>query len=298
MHTLGIHQVRMGPEVAQYPAGATFGPRRIPDFEFVWVLGGGARYTCDETEIELRPGVLLLIKPGSHHHFAWRPDRATLHAYVHFSVIPPAGPGSAPDPTAWPVTRAFAEADLMLALCHHLLRLGPPRDPDTQRRITEVLNWLLTLFVDGPVPAEAKDALPSDRLSPVVTHLRDAWRDGVTTPVPLPDLARVAGVSPSHLARLFRRHFGLGPVHAIELVRLARAATLLQRSNMSVSGIATACGFASPFHFSRRFRLAYGEPPRQYASHGQVDPLHPLAEANLLSLAQLLVPDAPHRLDG
>jgi transcriptional regulator GlxA family with amidase domain len=36
---------------------------------------------------------------------------------------------------------------------------------------------------------------------------------------------------------------------------------LLARSNYSVNQIAALCGFASPFHFSRRFTEAYGPAP-------------------------------------
>jgi transcriptional regulator GlxA family with amidase domain len=49
----------------------------------------------------------------------------------------------------------------------------------------------------------------------------------------------------------------------VRLARLDRAATLLVRSNFSVQEIAELCGFASAFHFSRRFKEAYGQSPRE-----------------------------------
>ena len=51
-------------------------------------------------------------------------------------------------------------------------------------------------------------------------------------------------------------------METVRLARLDRAATLLARSNYSIGEIAAMCGFASPFHFSRRFKESYGEPPR------------------------------------
>jgi AraC family transcriptional regulator len=50
-------------------------------------------------------------------------------------------------------------------------------------------------------------------------------------------------------------------VAAFELLRLARAATLLVRSNLSVAAVAHACGFANPYHFSRRFTAATASRP-------------------------------------
>jgi transcriptional regulator GlxA family with amidase domain len=106
-------------------------------------------------------------------------------------------------------------------------------------------------------------------------------------------MAAAAQVSPGHLARLFRQRFGTGPVAAVELIRLARAATLLQRSSLTVGAIAEACGFANPFHLSRRFRVAYGVPPRGYRASPHLDPLEPVRRAGLIPLARQLLVDYP-----
>lgn len=287
---VAVGRIRIGPEVAHYPPGATFGPRTLGDFEFVWLLSGAARWTGDGTGTDLRPGMLLLVRPGVRDHFAWDPDAPTRHAYVHFDLE---HPGTLGDPTGWPLIRRFADTDPTAALCHYLLGLGPPADPGTQTRVRDVMGWLLTLFVQGPAPAEARDVAPAEYLEPIVTRLRVVWGDGTTTPVTLAELAAFAGISPGHLARVFRKRFGVGPVHALELVRLARAATLLQRSNLPVSGVAAACGFGSPFHFTRRFRVVYGAPPRTYRVRSDIDPLYPLARAGLLPLARRLLLDPP-----
>jgi transcriptional regulator GlxA family with amidase domain len=82
--------------------------------------------------------------------------------------------------------------------------------------------------------------------------------------------------------------YGLGPVAALERVRLARAATLLARSNLSVTEVGAACGFTDPLHFSRRFSAAYGRSPRAYRSGGGRDE----APAGVRRLAARLEPPA------
>src|SRR5829696_4168559 len=49
-----------GSGVAVYPPGTTFGPRRLEDFEFVWLLQGTAEWRYDEGGIALGPSSLLL----------------------------------------------------------------------------------------------------------------------------------------------------------------------------------------------------------------------------------------------
>jgi len=80
-------------------------------------------------------------------------------------------------------------------------------------------------------------------------------------PLTLADLAGAACVTPEHLCRLFQAALGLSPMETVRLARLDRAAALLVRSNYSVGEIAALCGFASPFHFSRRFKDACGLSP-------------------------------------
>jgi AraC family transcriptional regulator len=281
--------VRFGAAMAHYPPRATYGPRVLDDFEFVWLLSGSARWECGDLELPLRPGTLLLARPGMRHRFAWDPRRPTVHAYVHFSVP---SLGSLPAPSSWPVTRALTPADPMAALCRYLVWLSRTPGAATAARTNDVVGWLLDLFVAGPLPAdEAVNGLP-EHVERLVDHVQSAWRSGTgeARALSLAELATAARVSSGHLSRLFRERFAVGPVAAIELVRLARAATLLQRSNLSVGAVSESCGFANPFHFSRRFSSAYGVSPRAYrTNHGEADPLEPVVRAGLLPLAHRLL---------
>jgi len=282
-------RVRNGPAVAHYPPGATLGPRVLPCYEYVWMLSGNATWRCAPDDgglmsappLGLEPGMLLLTRPGLREYYTWDRDRPCVHAYVTF-YVDGATPGD------WPTIRRFTAGDPLDALCRYLLWLGGTNAPGAAERIVDVLGWLLDLFVGGPFAADAGTALP-EPLRQLVDHVRGAWREGRMRPLGVAEMAAAARVSPGHLARIFRQRFGTGPVAAVEAVRLARAATLLQRSNLSVGAIGEACGFANPFHFSRRFRATYGLPPRAYREARPDEPLDPLRRAGLLALAQPLL---------
>jgi AraC-like DNA-binding protein len=79
----------------------------------------------------------------------------------------------------------------------------------------------------------------------------------------LSELAREAGMSPWHFARVFRELAGTPPHRYLSGVRLARAAALLGAG----AGVTEACmasGFQNLGHFSRTFRRAFGVPPSLY----------------------------------
>lgn len=280
---------RAGPDVAHYPPGATFGPRVLNDFEFVWLLSGSAEWRCDDQVIRIRPGTLLLVRPEMCDQFRWDPRVTSAHAYFHFQLVSGGGLGA---PDDWPLTRPLTTSAPLAALCQYLLWLGSTPTPEAADRVTDVGSWLLELFVRGPVPTDGTTTTWPEHVDRLLTYIRQTWRGGRTVPFTMTELADAAGVSTGHLSRLFRTYFAAGPVAAIELVRLARSATLLQRSNLAVGTIAEVCGFVNPFHFSRRFRLAYGIAPRSYRiERSDDDPLEPLARARLLPLAHALLAD-------
>jgi AraC family transcriptional regulator len=250
----------LGPSVAVYPAGATFGPRRSESHEFVWVISGSCRWTGDERKLDLAPGQLLLIRAGTRDTFEWAADRSTRHGYVHFTVEPHA-PAS-----GWPLCQPMTGAGSPLdALCDYLIRLGS--SGASRHRVDETLTLVLHAFVYGAIPDGSAASVPA-AVRAMMRAVDRAWADGVARPLALRELADGAGVSERTLSRVFGNRFGVGPVAGLELLRLARAEPLLRLSNLSLEAIAHACGFADAFHFSHRFQAAYGMPPRQFRADG------------------------------
>ncbi len=75
-------------------------------------------------------------------------------------------------------------------------------------------------------------------------------------------MAAVAGVSASHLNKLFRISMGV-PLHQYLIQRrVERAKTLLMQDGLSMAEIALAAGFAHQSHMARHVRRVLGVPPR------------------------------------
>jgi AraC-like DNA-binding protein len=246
--------------VATYPPGATFGPRRTRDWEFVWIIEGTATYRWDDEAADAPPGAVVLCRPGGTDAFRWDPHRRTRHAYFHFSVAPsPEAPGDA----GWPLVRGTGNGtgddDILLPLFRYILTWAGRGDGETVRAAVAAL---LAAFRSGETRTRdvPRDALP-DPVERALSFLHGRLEDTPADAVPLAELARAACVTPEHLCRLFRAATGRTPGETVRLARLDRAAALLVRSNYSVGEVAVLCGFPSPFHFSRRFKEAFGRSP-------------------------------------
>ena len=77
-------------------------------------------------------------------------------------------------------------------------------------------------------------------------------------------IAKAAGASRQHLLKLCRLSKRPSPMEELYLRRVRAGSELLLNTDLSVMEIAESCGFVSPFHFSRRFKAAYGKSPLQW----------------------------------
>lgn len=295
-----------GRGVGIYPPGATFGPRLMRDYEFVWMLEGHAQYRWHETTVEAPEGSIVLCRPTTQvkgaDFFRWDPDKRTRHAFFHFDVL--SLPPHWPPPDHWPLVRVPVEGDVLRPLFRHLLTwvknrpaaaenapaieshagtAPPANDPfysvahhdELLCRLT--MAHMLTAFVSGELAASdaPPDVLP-EAVERTLRYIQETLEEDPARAIDLPDLARAAFVTPEHLCRVFKSATGRTPVETVRLARLDRSVTLLARSNYAIGEIAHLCGFASAFHFSRRFKEAFGDSPREIRKRiggGEIPPL-------------------------
>lgn len=254
-----------------YPRGATFGPAHLTDFEFVWVIEGSSTCTIvssdspSRTTVALAPGTLLLTRPGMTQTYRWSDRRSTKHGYVHFRLERDGLPLDGNDCADWPLTRAQPAGSAADALCRELVRRSPHvvTGASTDPALVDTLcEALLRTFLAGDVSPVPEENGTLGRLADLVAT-RWARADRAES-YRVHDLAAAVHLSAGHLSRLTREAFGVGPAAAVEIARLDRAAGLLERTNLTMDRIAADCGFAGPYHLSRRFGLAFGVPPSLY----------------------------------
>jgi AraC-like DNA-binding protein len=103
-----------------------------------------------------------------------------------------------------------------------------------------------------------------DELYRRVCRARDYIWAMFPEPVTLPEIARVACLSPNHLLRTFRNVFGKSPHQLLTERRLDEAKRLLATTDLSVTDICLASGFESLGSFSFLFRKRCSYSPSEY----------------------------------
>lgn len=172
---------------------------------------------------------------------------------------------------------AFHFTDPLLAMLVHRLVATYEGPEPTESLYTESLvqaaaSIVLKEAIQGNrLPARA-GGMPARRLG----ELRDYIHVNLGQRIALDELAKVAGVSASHLNRVFKASTGETPHQYVLRQRVERARDALLHTDDSIADIALACGFADQSHLTRSLRRALGLTPRalrveRTAHHPQQD---------------------------
>ena len=98
----------------------------------------------------------------------------------------------------------------------------------------------------------------------VVRRVREYVDNNLDQQIKIETLARLANLSVCYFLRAFKQSLGVTPHDYLIRRRLVHTMELLSGTDMPLSQIALAAGFADQSHCARRFRQHIGMSPRDY----------------------------------
>jgi len=145
------------------------------------------------------------------------------------------------------------------------------------REFSEAQPAVAKAYTDAPAvrlvavseagPAEASPAIGYVRggLPPrVLRRLREHIDANIEQRISVEALAKLANLSVCYFVRAFKQSVGVTPHDYLIRRRVKRTMELLTGTDLSLSEIALAAGFADQSHCARRFRQHVGMSPRDY----------------------------------
>ena len=82
--------------------------------------------------------------------------------------------------------------------------------------------------------------------------------------ISLADMAKIAELTPHHLATLFTKATGLSPHQYVLRVRIERAKVHLEDNKLSIAEVSKLVGFRTQEHFTKVFRRVVGVTPSKF----------------------------------
>lgn len=164
----------------------------------------------------------------------------------------------------------FAFSDpLGAALARQILsELYKPGSDGRDLYVAALIDALKAHMMRGPSSAGPAEFPTSSFSSYRIHNVLNAIARKPEAEHSLEDLSTLAGLTPSHFCRVFKRAVGLSPHQYLLKARLERAQQMLCQSEMSIAVVADLMGFTSQSHFNRAFRKQFGEAPNSYRKRG------------------------------
>lgn len=157
------------------------------------------------------------------------------------------------DGPIWTSAGATAGIDLVLALV----------EQDLGAKIARTVARKLVVYhrrAGGQSQfSELLDLEPkSDRIQRVLTHMRRNLRSELS----VPQLAKVANLSPRQFSRAFHAETGQSPAKVVERLHAEAARLMMEQSRHPIEVIARQTGFVDRDRMRRAFLRAFGQPPQ------------------------------------
>ena len=242
----------------RYQPGGYCGPRIQRDYELVLLHSGSCVVRVDRMHHALRPGEVMLFRPGHRERFTFDPQAGTHHAWCsvrpgflpaalcrELELMPPGGL-----PCSETFQRILSAAFLLRAV----------RTP-AAARVVEALA--AALFAEVLDMARHAAAATGERRDEAVARALRHMEDHLEAEPCLHEAQHAAGCSVNALLYKFRAALGTTPARYLWRLRTEKGLALLAETGWTVAEIAERCGFKNPFHFSRCIRRAHGCPPRE-----------------------------------
>lgn len=205
---------------------------------------GGSRHP-------IRPGHLSLVPPDTEVHFHYDATRCE-HLYAHFRL-----PGDGERRRVPVMQDAGADAAVLRGLLRQTLAASAQSPVRASAELWTVL-WRTTGLTGLTGAAESRPGSRHPALRTAIAHIEEH----LAGPLTVPGIARAAGVSPTHLTRLFRADTGLTVVAHIRRRRMERARHLLIASTLAIPAIAATVGIPDLQAFNKTCRKELGASPR------------------------------------
>lgn len=217
-----------------------------------FVLAGGGQGAYSGQDIPASAGGLGFYRHETRHRFISGPRGIrSMHIVIPAEVIADAG---VPLDLGNAALDSAEATRLALAV---FAELRTPADASGELQLESLVHALL-----GTVCAHARaERSPPGFLRIVREALHESAGSPRAEPISLSGLAALCDVHPGHLARAFKRHFGVTAGEYHRRLRALRAVRRLAGTGEPISRVARATGFADQAHLTRVLREQIGVTP-------------------------------------
>ncbi|MGG1516357.1 helix-turn-helix domain-containing protein [Paenibacillus oryzisoli] len=272
--------------IQNIPAGIVYGPRTIPDYQFVYVIAGRMDLCIGRDIYTILPGECAFYGADTIHKLTAHPDKPVTFISLHFdwhrlspepvhpgpklqnyAVTPPFEPALryTVDVTGYgsvtlPVHFKFSDGERVL---HQIVQEYKEEEPGyafaLRGLLIQALSEIIRRQKDVASTYSPKRSMIQNALQLIVEHPEQAWS--------ISELAESCGYHHIYFSQLFKEVMGVSPKPYMIHKRIQLAKKLLLKEE-KIEVVASKLGYASIHYFSRHFKSITGMSPSTFRLYG------------------------------
>ena len=231
--------------------------RVLNEYQINYVTNGAGIYENKTGKYPIKPGTLLITRPGIWHRYKPQIKTGWIENYIGFNG---------------------AIADQILnntSLCSFkaVIHIGNRGEfIDTYYKIFEYIKhekpgyqqvcagMIMKLF-GYMVSAEKQKSFSEKRIEQIIQKACFLIRENVDTEFDLKEFAEKNSIGYSYFRKMFKKYTGLPPIQYQLDLKIMRSREILLSTNKSVKEVSYELGFQSAYYFSRAFKKKLGISP-------------------------------------
>lgn len=242
------------------------------DLEIIRVTDGEIQYHIGTQEITAKKDDILMITPYILHSGVVKDKSLSVSVYV----VKPSFLSSQNeyiskffDPLIsrqcfFPpiIKKGEKNQDKLLSCLNNIDQIENKKDLGFELEIrNELTNYFLVLIKNGYLIKTNENENKNETIiKKAISYIEENYYRHIS----INEIANKFGFSESHFMSIFKKHTGTSFVKYLNGIRIEKAISLLEKSNLSIIEISERTGFNSISLFNRTFKKTTGKTPKEY----------------------------------
>jgi AraC-like DNA-binding protein len=244
----------------EHPSGYYFSWERgrvLNEFQINYITKGSGIYETGSGRFSVKPGSLLLTRPGIWHRY--RPLKGTgwMENYIGFDGPIPRKIISQHRVFSNRPVIQIGHREELIDTYYKIFEMVLEEKPGFQ----QVASAMVMKLLGHMVSLEKQKSLAGKRIEKIIRNACFELRENVGSAMDFKQYAENHHIGYSYFRKMFKQYTGIAPVQYHLDLKIQRAREMLLYTDLSIKEIAFELGFRSIHYFSRLFRKKTGITP-------------------------------------
>lgn len=233
--------------------------RVLDEFQINYITKGSGIYETREGRYTIKPGSLLISRPGIWHRYKPLPGTGWMENYVGFDGSIPRSILNMDRPYASKPVIQIGNREEFIDTYHKIFEMILEEKPGFQ----QVASGMIMKLLGYMVSVEKQKNFTGKRVERIIRDACFVMRENIGAEIDFKKYAKDQNIGYSYFRKMFKQYTGIAPVQYHLDLKIRRARDLLVSSELSIKEIAYHVGFHSIHYFSRCFKKKTGTAPSE-----------------------------------